>query len=99
MTDEKPLKSSVELAMERMARKDADAGVAPAAITDAQKAAIAEVRNFYEAKIAELDVLHQSKMRAAVDPAEQDRMAQQYRRERDHFTSERDSKIETLRRG
>jgi len=47
MTDDKPLKSSIELAMERLARKDADAGVAPAAGTDTQKAAIAEVRNFY----------------------------------------------------
>ena len=27
MTDEKPLKSSLELAMERLAKKDADAGV------------------------------------------------------------------------
>jgi hypothetical protein len=99
MTDDKPLKSSVELAMERLARKDADAGVAPAAVTDAQKAAIAEVRNFYEAKIAELEVLHQSKLRATVDPAEQETAAQQYRRERDHLTSERDFKIEKIRRG
>jgi hypothetical protein len=99
MTDEKPLKSAIELAMERLARKDADAGVAPAAVTEAQKAAIAEVRNFYEAKIAELEVLHRSKMSATFDPAEQDTAAQQYRRERDHLTSERDRKIETLRRG
>ncbi len=99
MTDEKPLKSSLELAMERLAKKDADAGVASAPVTEAQKAAIAEVRNFYEAKIAELEVLHQSKVNATFDPAERDVLAQQYRRERDHFNSERDSKIEKLRRG
>ena len=99
MSDEKPLKSSIELAMERLARKDADAGVAPAAVTDAQKAAIAEVRNFYEAKIAELEVLHQSKMSATADPGDRETEAEQYRRERDHFTSERDFKIEKLRRG
>lgn len=99
MTDEKPLKSSLELAMERLAKKDADAGVASAPVTDAQKAAIAEVRNFYEAKIAELEVLHQSKITATFDPAERDVLAQQYRRERDHFSSERDFKIEKLRRG
>ena len=99
MTDEKPLKSSLELAMERLAKKDADAGVASAPVTDAQKAAIAEVRNFYEAKIAELEVLHQSKITATFDPAERDLLAQQYRRERDHFSSERDFKIEKLRRG
>jgi hypothetical protein len=99
MTDEKPLKSSLELAMERLARKDADAGVASKPVTDAQKAAIAEVRNFYEAKIAELEVLHQSKVNTTFDPEERDVLAQQYRRERDHFTSERDFKIEKLRRG
>jgi hypothetical protein len=99
MTDEKPLKSSLELAMERLAKKDADAGVAATPVTDAQKAAIAEVRNFYEAKIAELEFLHQGKMSATFDPAEQEVMAQQYRRERDHFNSERDLKIDKLRRG
>jgi hypothetical protein len=99
MTDEKPLKSSFELAMERLAKKDADAGVSSAPVTDAQKAAIAEVRNFYEAKVAELEVLHQSKINGTFDPAEREVLAQQYRRERDHFTSERDFKIEKLRRG
>jgi hypothetical protein len=99
MTDEKPLKSSLELAMERLAKKDADAGVTSVPVTDAQKAAIAEVRSVYEAKIAELEVLHQSKMAATFDPGEQDVLAQQYHRERDRFISERDTKIDKLRRG
>jgi len=98
MTDEKPLKSSLELAMERLAKKDADAGVSNTPITEAQKAAIAEARNFYESKIAELEVLHQSKFNASLDPAEREVLAQQYRREREHLVSERDSKVEKLRR-
>jgi hypothetical protein len=98
MMDDKPLKSSLELAMERLAKKDADAGLAARPVTDAQKAAIAEVRNFYEAKIAELEVLHTSKINVMADPSEQEILAQQYRRERDHLASERDSKIEKLRR-
>ena len=93
MTDEKPLKTSLELAMERMARKDADAGVTSRPLTDAQKAAIAETRNFYEAKIAELEVLHQSKINGTFDPAERETLDQQYRREREHLTTERDNKI------
>jgi hypothetical protein len=93
MTDEKPLKSSIELAMERMARKDADAGITQKPVTDAQKAAIAETRNFYEAKIAELEVLHQSKINGTFDPAERETLDQQYRREREHLTTERDNKI------
>jgi hypothetical protein len=93
MSDEKPLKSAVELAMERMARKDAEAGITSKPLTDAQKAAIAETRNFYEAKLAELEVLHQSTLRGTNDPAARETMEQQYRRERDHLTTERDNKI------
>ena len=98
MTDDnKPLKSSLELAMERLAKKDADAGIASKPVTDAQKAAIAEARNFYEAKIAELEVLHQSKINGTFDPAVRDTLEQQYRRERDHLVTERDNKVSRLR--
>jgi len=93
MTDDKPLKSSLELAMERMAKKDADAGITSKPVTDAQKAAIAETRNFYEAKLAELEVLHQSKINGTFDPAVRETLDQQYRREREHLTTERDNKI------
>lgn len=97
MNDDKPLKSSLELAMERLARKDADAGITSKPLTDAQKAAIAEARNFYEAKLAELEVLHQSKVAGTLDPAERETLDQQYRRERDHLTTERDNKVARLR--
>ncbi|MGH9143858.1 MAG: hypothetical protein ACRD2I_22200, partial [Vicinamibacterales bacterium] len=93
MTDDKPLKSSIELAMERMARKDADAGITTKPLSDAQKADIAETRNFYEAKLAELEVLHQSKINSTFDPAERETLDQQYRREREHLATERDHKI------
>ena len=46
--------------MERLRKKDADAGVTEATVTDAQKAEIAEVRNRAEARIAEIKILHQS---------------------------------------
>lgn len=98
MADDKTLKSAYELAMERLRRKDAEAGVDERVVSDAQKAAIAEVRSFYEAKLAEADVLHQSKMRASVDPDEREALAQQFRRDRERLTSERDAKIERLRR-
>ena len=99
MTDQKPLKSALELAMERLAKKDADAGVEARTVTDAQKAAIAEVRNFYDSKMAEQEVLHQSKMRATFDPAIRETLTDQYRRDRERLTSERDNKVEKLRRG
>lgn len=99
MSEDKPLKSAVELAMERLAKKDADAGVESRTPSDAQKAAIAEARNFYDAKIAEQEVLHQSKMRVAADPAVRETLAAEYRRDRERLVSERDHKIEKLRRG
>jgi hypothetical protein len=99
MSDDKPLKSALELAMERLAKKDADAGISTTPVTEEQKAKIAEVRNFYEAKIAELEVLHQSKVNATLDPGERETLDQQYRREREHLTGERDHKVDKLRRG
>jgi hypothetical protein len=98
VADDNSLKSSFELAMERLRKQDAEAGIDARLVTDAQKAAIAEVRNFYEAKLAEAEVLHQSKMRASLDLAERDVLAQQYRRDRERLTSERDAKIEKIRR-
>ena len=98
MTEDKPLKSSLELAMERLAKKDADAGIDVKPVTDAQKAAIAEARNFYDAKVAELEVLHQSKVNATFDPGERETLDQQYRREREHLITERDNKVARLRK-
>ena len=83
--------------MERLAKKDADAGVETRTMTDAQKAAIAEARNFYDSKMAEQEVLHQSKINATFDPGERDTLDQQYRREREHLTGERDHKVAKLR--
>jgi hypothetical protein len=95
--DDKPLKSSLELAMERLKKKDADAGVESRPVTDEQKAAIAEARSFYGAKMAEAEVLHQSKMRVTLDPGQRDALDQEYRRDRERLTSNRDAKIEKIR--
>jgi hypothetical protein len=93
------MKSSFELAMERLRKKDADEGVVARPLSDTERAAIAEVRSFYDSKIAEQDILHQSAMRRSVDPGERDLLDQQFRRDRERFSSERDAKIEKIRRG
>ena len=98
MSEDKPLMSAVELAMERLKQKEAEAGVAARPLTDAQKAAIAEARNFYEAKLAEAEVLHQSKLKTTWDPEARETLLQDYRRDREHLVSERDAKIERIRR-
>jgi leucyl aminopeptidase (aminopeptidase T) len=98
MGDDAP-KSAYELAMERLRKKDQDEGVTVVPLTDEQRAQIAEIRNFYEAKIAEQKVLHQSALRKTLDPAERDALDQQHRREIEHLNTARDSKIEKVRRG
>ena len=98
MSDETPMKSAYELAMERFRKKDAEAGIAWEPLTDAQKAAIAEVRAFYEAKLAELDILHQSSLRRTADPAAIEALEQDHRRERERLTVQRDARIEEIRR-
>jgi hypothetical protein len=99
MPDDKPMKTAYELAMERLRQKDAEAGIENKPITDTQKAAIAEIRNYYEAKMAEQDVLHQSSLRSTLDPEARAALEAQYRRDRERLTSERDTKIEKIRRG
>jgi hypothetical protein len=97
MADDKALKSSYELAMERFRKSDAEAGIERRPPTEAQKAAIAEIRNFYAAKLAELEVLHHGQLLTMADPAERATREEEYRRDRERLTSERDSKIEKAR--
>lgn len=96
MASEGP-KSAYELAMERLRKQDEAAGVTRRPLTDAQKAAIADARSFYESKLAEIEVLHQGRMRMLVDPAERAAREDEYRRDRERITADRDAKIEKLR--
>ena len=98
MSDDNGPKSSFELAMERLRKSDQEAGVERQPVTEAQKKAIAEIRNFYESKLAELEVLHQGQLRSVFDPGERAVREQGYRRDRERLSSERDSKIEKARR-
>lgn len=84
--------------MERLQKKDAEAGVVQKPLSDEQKAAIAEIRSRYQAKIAELEILHRGQMVAMVDPIALETAEAEYRRERERLTNERESKIEATRR-
>jgi hypothetical protein len=97
MANDDGLKSSYDLAMERFRKADKDAGIERRPVTEAQKAAIAEIRNVYEAKLAELEVLHHGRLRTMADPAERDAREEKYRRDRERLFSERDTKIEKAR--
>jgi len=91
-------KSAYELAMERLKKKDAETGIERRALTDGQKAAIAEVRSQYQAKLADLEIRHQPIARAAtIDPDAVAELEAEYRRDRQRLSEERERKIEKIR--
>ncbi len=97
MSDDGSPKSAYELALERLRRKDKEAGVEERPLTDAQRERIAELRRVYDARLAEREILHQGELRRARDPEQQEQLEEQYRRERERLTAERDRKIEEVR--
>jgi hypothetical protein len=90
-------KSSFELAMEKLKKKDVEAGVEAQVLTDAQRTAIAEAKNVYEARVAERRILHQSAVLAVFDPAELAERDTELRRDLERFASDRDAKIKKIR--
>ena len=83
--------------MERMRQKDADSGVVDRPPTDEQKAALADARSFYSSKVAELEILHRSKMAAMFDPAERVQADDDYRRELARLNDDLERKIGKIR--
>ena len=98
MSDEgKGLKSRMDLLMERLEKEDATGGAMPP-LTDAQRTQIAEVRNFYEAKLAEAEILNHNKLDSVWDPEAREVLKSELRRDRERLNSERDAKIAKARR-
>jgi hypothetical protein len=90
-------KSALELVMERLRKKDAESGVEDTPLTDVQRAAIAEARSVYDARVAERRIMHQSTVLPIVDPAERAQRDDELRRDLDRFESDRDAKIRRIR--
>jgi hypothetical protein len=97
MSDDTAPKSAYEVAMERLRRQDQEAGIERQEVTAAQKAAVAEIRNFYEAKLAELEVFRQGRLLTSFDPAQRATLEEEYRRDRARLVSERDAKVDKAR--
>jgi hypothetical protein len=96
MADEAP-KSAFELAMERLARRDREQGVEQRALTDEQRAEIAEVRRVYEARLAEREILHVSERRKARDEEALERIEREYQLDRERLIAEREHRLEEIR--
>ncbi|HXW04370.1 MAG TPA: hypothetical protein VD833_03995 [Vicinamibacterales bacterium] len=90
-------KSALELVMERLRKKDAEAGIEEKRLTEAQRAEIAEARSVYEARVAERKILHQSAVAGVFDPAERAEREAELRRDLERFETERDAKIRRIR--
>jgi hypothetical protein len=97
MSDDAP-KSAYELAMERLRKKDKEASVEERPLTAKQKTAIAEARQFHQAKAAEREILHQAAMAVARTHEEVDKLNEELRRDQERLTSDRDRKIAEIRK-
>ena len=98
MADQSP-RSAFDLAMERLRQKDVQDGVEHQPRTDEQKAAIAEVRSLYDAKIAQADVMYRSAVVSILDETARARLDEEYQRDRARLQSDRDAKVEKIRGG
>ena len=90
-------KSAYKLAMERLRKKDAESGEVRESVSDEQKAEIAEVRSRAEARIAELKILHQSKVAGIFDPEARAMVDAELRRDIQRTEEDRETKIERIR--
>ncbi|HUF23387.1 MAG TPA: hypothetical protein VMN81_04600 [Vicinamibacterales bacterium] len=92
------MKSAYELAMERLRKKDEEEGRVETPLTEDQRAAIADARSLYAAKIAEAEILHKSKVAGVFDPAQLEELAENHRRDIARIRDDEERKIEQLRR-
>ncbi|MSO52509.1 MAG: hypothetical protein CK533_01130 [Acidobacterium sp.] len=90
-------KSALELAMARLKKQDADAGVIEHPLTNDQKNEIGEIRKTYAAKLAQEEILYQSKLAGSVDFEQRQTMDEHYRRDVERLNHERDRKVEKIR--
>jgi hypothetical protein len=90
-------KSAYELAMERLRQKDREAGVEERPLTEKQKAAIAEARQVYQARMAEREILHRDALHKAQTREEVEKLESELARDRDRLASDRDRKIAEIK--
>lgn len=90
-------KSALELALERLKKKDADAGIEQKVLTDEQRAQIAEARSVHEARVAERRIMHQSQTAAVFDPEELKVRQEELRKDLAQLESDLETKIRKIR--
>jgi len=94
-------KSAWEIALEKLQQQDRERGTAaPGPLSDDQKKEIASVRQRYQAKMAEAEILHNDERRKALqDPDALAKVEEEYRIERRRIDDARERDIERVRSG
>ena len=90
-------KTAFELAMERLEKQDAEAGIERKPLSDTQKDEIAKIRNKYRAKLAEREILHRSDLAKTPDPADREKLEEQFRRDRGLLGREEEGQVAKIR--
>jgi hypothetical protein len=96
--DEGP-KSALEIAMARLREKDAARGEQAAALTDEQRARIAEVRQAAQAKLAQEDILYQASLTKNWEPEARAKLEAEHRVDVQRINEDAERKVEKIRRG
>ncbi|HTV00621.1 MAG TPA: hypothetical protein VMF13_08800 [Luteitalea sp.] len=92
-------KSRLELVMEKLRQQDAEKGIVPVTLTDAQREAIAQQKRVHEARVAQRRIEHQAATASTFDPTAALEREQELRRDLDRFDREHEEKLARLRRG
>jgi len=92
MSNKSP-KSAVELAMEKLAKQDAETGSETHPLTDTQKELVAAARRDYEAKAAECRIMHEANVTGNVDPDARSTLEANLRRDLAQLATDRDRKV------
>ena len=94
------MKSSYELAMEKLLKQDASRSETMPLLTQKQKEEIAGIRQQYQARLAEREILHHAdlvKSRALRDPEAVRTVEEAYRRDRSRIENDMETKIRAVR--
>lgn len=90
------MKSAYELAMERFGATSAKA------LTEEQKAALAEIDRKFQGRLAQLDIMRDQQLvpaRAQRDAAAIDRINEEWRRDRQSLEAQREAEKDQVRQG
>ena len=93
MNDDEP-KSAIEIAMAKLRASD---DFKETRLSDDQKKEIAEIRTRCRAKIAELEIHHESKLRLAASLDEQEQLQKELNSEKDRLNQEMEKKVQKVR--